>query len=333
VDALSEVLTAIRLDGAVYVNAEFTAPWCVEAQYGLHSAVCRLPGTEHIIFFHLLMEGRCFVRLVDGDEIVGATAGDVLLFPHDHLHMLGTDLSLTPARTEEFIDVQSADGLIQMRYGGGGAATRFVCGYLSCDRRMCQPLLNALPQMLRIPLGDDSTDGWFADLLRLGVDESLAQRPGARSLLSKLSELAFVEALRRYVQSQPPGQKGWLAGLRDPHVGRALSLLHGDPARGWTVDELAREVALSRSALAERFVALIGEPPMKYLTRWRLALAAHSLRAGSDGIARIAERSAYLSEAAFTRAFKREFGMPPGAWRRNGGSGSSLSAPDHNSSG
>ena len=156
-------------------------------------------------------------------DIVEATAGDVLLFPHDHLHVLGTDLSLTPARTEEIIDAEPAEGLIQMRYGGGGEATRFVCGYLSCDRRMCQPLLNALPQMLRIPLGEDSTSGWIAELLRLGVQELLAQRPGARSLLSKLSELAFVEAMRRYTQSQPPGQKGWLAG--SPADGRSANLL------------------------------------------------------------------------------------------------------------
>jgi AraC-like DNA-binding protein len=317
VDALSEVLATIRLDGAVYVNAEFTAPWCVEAQYGLHSAACRLPNTNHIVFFHLLMEGRCFVRLLGGSEIIEATAGDVLIFPHDHLHVLGTDLNLSPARVDEIIGVQSAEGLIQMRYGGGGEATKFVCGYLSCDRRMCRPLLSALPQMLRIPLGDGSADGWLADLLRLGVHESLAQRPGARSLLSKLSELAFVEALRRFVQSQPPDQKGWLAGLCDPYIGRALALLHGNPARSWTVDDLAREVALSRSALAERFVELIGEPPMKYVTGLRLALAAQALRAGPDGIARVAERSGYLSEAAFTRAFRREFGMPPGAWRRD----------------
>lgn len=181
-DALSEVLTAIRLDGAVYVNAEFTAPWCVETQYGLHSASCRLPSADQVVFFHLLMEGRCFVRLADGSDIVEATAGDVLLFPHDHLHVLGTDLRLTPARTEEIIDAEPAEGLILMRYGGGGEATRFVCGYLSCDRRMCQPLLNALPQMLRIPLGEDSTSGWIAELASRGP--GIARPTAWRSLAS-----------------------------------------------------------------------------------------------------------------------------------------------------
>ena len=186
-------------------------------------------------------------------------------------------------------------------------------------------MLGSLPPILRIPLGDISLSGWLADLLRVGVQESQAQRPGSQSLLAKLSELAFTEALRRYAQSNPPELKGWLAGLQDPYVGRALALLHGDSRRGWTVEELAREVALSRSALAERFTNLIGEPPMQYLTRWRLTLAAHALRAGSEGIAPIAERSGYDSEASFTRAFKREFGLPPTAWRKTGGRGTAKS--------
>jgi AraC family transcriptional regulator, alkane utilization regulator len=251
---------------------------------------------------------------------VDAAAGDLLLFPHDHLHVLGSDLALPPAEVKEIIDSSDlTQGLIEMRHGGGGEATRFVCGYLACDKRIFRPLLDALPQMLRIPLGDLMLSGWIADLLRLGVEESKAQHPGGRSLLAKLSELTFIEALRRYIQSQPPDQKGWLAGLRDAHVGRALALLHGKPSHRWTVDELAREVALSRSAFAERFVDMIGEPPMQYLTGWRLALAARALRSSSDPIARIAERSGYESEAAFTRAFKRGFGMPPSVWRRNDG--------------
>jgi AraC-like DNA-binding protein len=213
-----------------------------------------------------------------------------------------------------------------MRYGGDGEATRFICGYLACDKRASRALLGALPPMLRIPLSDVATSGWLADLLHLGVQESLAKRPGSQSLLTKLSELAFIEALRRYAQSKPPDLKGWLAGLQDPYVGRALALLHGNPARGWTVDELAREVALSRSAFAERFTDMIGAPPMQYLTQWRLTLAAQALRAGSDGIARIAERSGYESEAAFTRAFKREYGVPPTVWRRTGGRGTAESS-------
>jgi AraC-like DNA-binding protein len=315
-DPLSDVLSAIRLDGAVYVNAEFTAPWCVETKFGLQDAASQLPDSDHVVFFHLLTDGSCFARLAGGSEEVRVEAGDLLLLPHDHLHLLGSDLKLPAVGAR---NTPLSQGLIELRHGGGGEATRFICGYLACDRRGSRALLGALPPMLHISLGDISLNGWLADLLRLGVQESRAQKPGSQSLLAKLSELAFTEALRRYAQSNPPELKGWLAGLQDSYVGRALGLLHGQPTRGWTVEELAREVALSRSALAERFTDMIGEPPMQYLTRWRLTLAAQALRTGGDSIARIAERSGYDSEAAFTRAFKREFGMPPTVWRKTGG--------------
>jgi AraC-like DNA-binding protein len=316
-DALSDLLSAIRLDGAVYVDAEFTAPWCVETQYGLHTALPKLPESDHVIFFHLLTDGACLARLAGGGEVTEVKAGDLLLLAHDDLHLLGSDLKL-PARGLR--SSPPADGgLLELRQGGGGEATRFICGYLACDRRASRALLASLPPMLRISLGDISLSGWLADLLRLGVQESRAQRPGSQSLLAKLSELAFTEALRRYAQSNPPELRGWLAGLRDPYVGSALALLHAEPSRSWTVEDLAREVALSRSALAGRFVATIGVPPMQYLMQWRLTLAAQALRRGDEPIMRIAERSGYDSEASFTRAFKREFGMPPAMWRKAGG--------------
>lgn len=317
-DALSDVLSAVRLDGAVYVNAEFTAPSCVATRYGLHSAAPKLPDTDHVVFFHLLTDGSCLARLAGGGEEIRVEAGDLLLLAHDDLHILGSDLELPVA------EVRSSPpeaGLLVLRAGGGGQATKFICGYLACDRRGSRALLGSLPPLLRIPLGDVSLSGWLADLLRLGVQESRAERPGSQSLLAKLSELAFTEALRRYAQSNPPELKGWLAGLQDPYVGRALALLHGEPTRGWTVDELARAVALSRSALAERFAGTIGLPPMQYLTQWRLTLAAQALRAGDESVARIAARSGYDSEAAFTRAFKREFGLPPATWRKTDGRG------------
>jgi AraC-like DNA-binding protein len=317
-DALSDVLSAVRLDGAVYVDAEFTAPWCVATQYGLHTAAPKLPDSDHVVFFHLLTDGSCLARLAGGSEVIEVKAGDLLMLPHDDLHVLGSDLKHPVA---EVRSSPPESGLLELRAGGGGKATKFICGYLACDRRASRALLSSLPPMLHISLGDVSLSGWLADLLRLGVEESRAQRPGSQSLLAKLSELAFTEALRRYAHSNPPELKGWLAGLQDTYVGRALSLLHGDPTRGWTVEELAREVALSRSALAERFTAMLGEPPMQYLTRWRLTLAAQALRAGGDAIARIAERSGYDSEASFTRAFKREFGVPPTVWRKTGGRG------------
>jgi AraC-like DNA-binding protein len=319
-DALSDVLKSVRLEGALYINAEFTAPWCIRGELGLAAVRARFAGSEHVAFFHFLTEGACKVRLADGGDTLDATAGDLILFPQEGRHLMGTDLHLAPMERAAVITPApgkaSGRELFHMRHGGGGAPTRFVCGYLACSRSLIRPLLEGLPRMLRIRMGDGPASALVRELLRAGVRESSASNPGARSTLAKLAELLFVEALRRYTEDLPPEGKGWLAGVRDGHVGRALSLLHADPAKAWTVDELARQSALSRSALGERFTALVGESPMQYLTRWRLALAAQALRAGGEAIVRIAGRSGYESEAAFTRAFKREFGVPPAAWRK-----------------
>jgi AraC-like DNA-binding protein len=319
-DALSDVLKSVRLEGAVYLNAEFTAPWCIRGECSVPSVRERLAGAEHVVFFHLLTEGGCKVRLADGGEALDVDAGDLILITQDDKHLLGSDLHLAPFEADSVVDSEAAgDGdFVQMRHGGGGAVTRFVCGYIAWSRSVCRPLLEALPRVLRIPIGDGPASALLRELLRVGVRESSASRPGAGSMLAKLSELMFVEAMRRYAENLPPQGKGWLAGVRDAHIGRALALLHGEPGRAWTVDDLAREVALSRSGLAERFAALVGEPPIQYLMRWRLALAAQTLRSGADAIARVAERSGYESEAAFSRAFKREFGSPPAAWRKAG---------------
>jgi AraC-like DNA-binding protein len=314
-DTLSEVLGAIHLEGAVFLDAEFTAPWCVRTQYGLPRGTQLLKGADHIALFHFLLDGRCKTRLADGGEALELGPGDCVLYAHDHKHILCSDLSLPPVDAGDLPHIEQGASQ-RITYGGGGEATRLVCGYLACDRRINRALFSTLPEMMRISLGGDPALTWLTELLRIGVAESRAQRPGARSLLTKLSELIFVEAMRRHAASLPEGQRGWLAGLRDPQVGKALALLHGQPGRAWTVDELAREVASSRSVMAQRFSDLIGEPPMQYLTRWRLALAARDLRSGPDPIGRIAERYGYESEAAFNRAFKREFDAPPASWRK-----------------
>jgi len=316
-DALSDVLKSVRLEGAVFLNAEFTAPWCIRGRYGLASVRERLPGADHVVFFHFLVEGRCYVRLAEGGDMLDVKAGDVVLFPQDDQHLMGSDLQLAPVDTASLMkrDADSSGEFIHLRYGGGGAITRFVCGYLACSRSVCRPFLQSLPNLLRVAVGDRPSSVRLRELLRMGVLESQEGRRGANSMLAKLSELVFIEALRRYIEDLPASGKGWLAGLRDARIGRALALLHANPDRAWTVDDLAREVALSRSAFAERFAALVGESPMQYLLRWRLALAAHTLRAGRDPISRVAQRSGYESEAAFSRAFKREFGVAPSAWR------------------
>ena len=318
-DALSDVLKSVRLEGAVYLNAEFTAPWCVSAKFGLASIRARLAGADHVVFFHYLTEGACQVRLDDCRQTLDVSAGDLVLFLNEDHHILGSDLRLVPVETARLIDAdaEAKGDLIQLRHGGGGESARFVCGYLACSESLCRPLLEALPRVLRIPIGAGPAGTLLRELLRAGVTESLSSRPGAESVLAKLSELMFVEAMRRYVEDLPPNGRGWLAGVRDAQIGRTLALMHGDPGREWTVDDLARKVALSRSALAERFATLVGEPPMKYLKRWRLALAAQALRAGNEAIGYVAEHSGYESEAAFNRAFKSDFGLPPATWRRN----------------
>jgi AraC-like DNA-binding protein len=318
-DALSDVLKSVRLAGACYLDGEFTAPWCIRGELSVPAVRARLAGADHVAFFHFLTEGTCKVRLAEGGEVMTAKAGDLIFFPQEGRHLMGTDLHLAPMEADAFAaspNIPDAE-MLQLRYGGGGVVTRFVCGYLACERSTFRPLFEALPRLLCIPVGDGPASALLGELLRAGVRESSAMRPGADSMLAKVAELLFVEAMRRYMESLPPGGKGWLAGVRDAQVGRALSLLHAEPTRAWTVDDLSRAVALSRSALAERFAALVGESPMHYLTRWRLARAAQMLREGRQPVMRVAERSGYESETAFNRAFKREFGIPPATWRKS----------------
>ncbi|MGE5640024.1 MAG: AraC family transcriptional regulator [Clostridia bacterium] len=313
-DLLSDVLASLRLDGAMYVNAEFTAPWCIRGECGLASVQERLAGAEHVAFFHYLVEGTCNLRLAGGGETISAKAGDLVLFPSEGRHLMGSDLHLVPMEGDA--ELTREGDLYWMRHGGGGAMTRFACGYVACSRTVYRLLLQALPPIVRIPLGTGSASPLVSELLRTALRESAAGGPGARSVLARLAELLFMEAVRRYAESAGTPPQGWLAGARDPHVGRALAALHAEPGRPWTVDELASASLLSRSALAARFSALVGESPMQYLTRWRLALAADALRSSGEAIARVAERAGYESEAAFNRAFKREYGRPPAAWRR-----------------
>jgi AraC-like DNA-binding protein len=246
---------------------------------------------------------------------VKLSAGDLVIFPHGHAHRMATDLKVRPARSERALELLRRGGLRLVQHGGGGAVTRFICGYLACDLRLSRSLLDALPALVRIPLRRGASD-WLETSIRYAVEEARSPRPGGRGVLAKLSEVLFVEALRRYLDSLPARQTGWLAGLRDRHVGRALALMHARPAAAWTVNSLAHEIGCSRSILAERFTHFLGRPPMQYLTHWRLTLAATELRASRASVIAIAQQVGYDTDAAFNRAFKREFGVPPAAWRR-----------------
>ena len=315
-DALSELLKALHLTSGVFMRAEFTAPWCIDSAPGVEDVAHLLPGAEQVAIYHLVTAGSCLARLPDDAATVEVRRGELIMFPHGDGHLLGSDLQRAPVPAGAIVTPTHLSGMMRIEHGGGGNRTEFVCGFLACDKRLCRPLLQALPRMLHVPLGDGPEASWLVDSLERGVRESQAPGPGAHAMLARLAELLFVEAIRRYTQSLPPTQVGWLAALRDAHVGRALALLHAEPSRHWTVEDLAKEVGVSRTVLGGRFADFIGEPPMQYLTRWRLAIAAQALGSTNEAVSRIAERVGYDSESAFNRAFKREFELPPAAWRR-----------------
>jgi AraC-like DNA-binding protein len=316
-DALSEVLRALRLTSGFFMEAEFGAPWCIDSAPGREDVRHILPSAEHVAIYHLLTEGHCHARLPDVHDVVELGPGELIMFPQGDGHLLGSDLQLAPVPAEKLVHLSPDGGLARIDHGGSGVRTRFLCGFLACDARLCRPLLTALPRMLCVRLKDGSAVRWITETLRRGAEETRAPRIGTDAVLAKLAELLFMEAIRAHIEVLPDSDQGWFAALRDVHVSRALALMHASPARAWTVDELGREVGLSRSALAERFTQLLHEPPMQYLTRWRMALAARELRERGGTILRIAEQVGYESEAAFNRAFKREFGMPPASWRRH----------------
>jgi AraC-like DNA-binding protein len=320
-DALSDVLRVIRLKGGVFLHAEFTAPWCVFAQIAKEDCGSLLDGAEHLVLYHYVVEGRLTARIPNGKQ-VEIEAGQVVIFPHNHGHLLGSDVNLQPVPSREVVRIPPEGGLLEIRHGGGGEPTRIVCGFLGCDRLEANPLAAALPPLMRFEAA-----AWMKSSLEFAAHEMAVRRAGSETVLAKLSELLFVEALRHYVETLPEQENGWLAGLKDPFVSRALSLLHARVAEQWTVDDLGREVGLSRSALADRFTRLIGEPPMRYLAHWRSQIAAHQLRNTDATLARIAEQVGYESEAAFNRAFKRNFGVPPATWRKNPSAPPSVPSP------
>jgi len=314
-DAFSEILSGVKLHGAVYFSAEFSAPWGFSAPASRAMAVKLGTGAEHLIVYHLLVGGRAVVRLGAGTE-VALEPGDVVVFPHGDAHEIASGPEAKAPFPSYGISAKiAARDLSTLRGGGGGATARFVCGYMSCDPYLSRPILSGLPPVFKVNLRSDRSGQWLENSILHLVDEAGSGRMGSEAMLAKVSEALFVDTLRRHVAMMPEAERGWLAGARDPVVGKSLGLLHGRVAQAWTIAELAEQVGISRSALVERFVRYLDEPPMTYLTRWRLQLAARSLERTSRGVADIAADVGYESEAAFNRAFKREYGLPPGRYR------------------
>jgi AraC-like DNA-binding protein len=314
-DALSETLRVVQLVGAIFINARFTAPWCYQSPSADTAAKLLEPDAERVVIFHMITEGECFVEMGNRPP-VRLTAGDAVIFPEGNAHRMTSEPGLAPASGANLGEVLSRRPR-QLAYGGGGATTRLVCGYLACDARLARLLLAGLPSLVRVNVRGSNAGIWLEASVRYALVEARSPRPGGAGVLAKLAEVLFIEVLRLYMDEHGEGRTGWLAGVGDRIVGTALTCLHKSPAHPWTLEELAREANTSRSVLAERFQILVGNSPMQYLTQWRMLLAANLLRRGNAPLARVAEEVGYQTDTAFSRAFRREFGLPPVAWRRN----------------
>lgn len=313
-DALSEILRVVHLTGAIFINGRFSEPWCYQSPHADTAAPILEPGAERVVIFHMITAGACFVE-IDGEPPVALAAGDVVVFPQGHAHRMTSTPGLPPAKGSR-LDVVLARRPRQLAYGGGGAMTRLVCGYLACDDRLARLLFGGLPPLMKVNVRGSNAGAWLEASVRYALVEARSPRPGGAGVLAKLAEVLFIEVLRSYIAEHGDGRTGWLAGLSDRIVGAALAALHERPAHAWTLESLARAAGASRSVLAERFQALVGSSPIQYLTQWRMLLAANLLCRSTASLANIAEAVGYQTDTAFSRAFRREYGVPPAAWRR-----------------
>jgi AraC-like DNA-binding protein len=315
-DVLSDILSAVRLHGALFFNAEFSAPWCLKSS-GARGITPFLPFKDaHLIMFHFLTEGRAYASFED--QRVELNAGDIVVLPGGDSHLIGNGrLTEEPADSFKTFARHLPDGLKAVQFGGGGEITRFVCGYMACDPRLSDVFLSGLPPILKVPVASGPSGKWIENSIRFSVEASAESNAGSSLVVGKLSEVLFVEALRSYINSLPAGQTGWLAGLRDPNLAKSLALLHRDPSKPWSVDKLAKEVGLSRTRLAERFRHFLGVSPIAYLTDWRMRIAAEALEKTDKSVVEVAIEAGYNSEAAFNRAFKRTYNSPPAQFRHN----------------
>lgn len=325
-DTLSDVLRLARLRGAVFYYLSFGQEWAAEAPPAKDIAGTVLPGAEHVIEYHVITKGSGWAAIV-GEPPVRLETGDIVMFPQGDAHVMSSAPGIRPTRLDpDWVYSTRNDPkpipvafhtLNEFTYGAPvpDSPTNVVCGFLGCDLRPFNPLIAALPRLLHLPAAGESA--WIGQVMQQAVKASQDRRPGGDAVLERISEMMFVDAVRRHVERLPEESTGWLAGLRDRHVGRALALIHDSPSRAWTINAIADEIALSRSAFYERFVRLVGQAPMQYLAHWRMQVAANLLRQSQASVASIALDVGYESEAAFARAFKRLVGTPPARWRRN----------------
>ncbi|GLQ57145.1 AraC family transcriptional regulator [Devosia nitrariae] len=315
-DVLSDVLASVRLTGAIFFDSTFHADFVAESPKASIIAANVMPTSQYVFYFHTLLEGTCFAELTDGSmDPIRLEAGDIVAFPMDDGHALCSTVGLRAA-PDLAIFIHPVDRQLPyvINSGSGSEGCRFVCGYLGCDIEPYNPFLESLPRMLH---GRGiANQAWLTQLIHYAVSQTERHQAGGETILAKLAELLFVEVIRQYVEELPAESRSWLSGLRDPHIGRALRLIHGQPAVEWTLEGMARQIGLSRSVFAERFNHYVGVSPMQYLTRWRMQLAGRRLEMAGVSVAQVSAEIGYESEAAFNRAFKKATGVPPGQWRR-----------------
>jgi AraC-like DNA-binding protein len=320
-DALSEILHSVKLEGAVFHNAEFTAPWGFRSPHSCDLASFLGKNGKHVIIYHLLTQGRARGEVEGSGHGVDLGPGDIVVFPHGDPHIVSNGSPVCIVDNGKLLKEVFAQGLALARGGGGGESTLFVCGYMGCDQELCKTFLGGLPPVFKVNIRNDAAGQWLENSIKFSAKQAGENHAGSDAVLARLSEALFVETLRRYMADLPDNQTGWLAGARDPAVGAALAHMHRSPEFSWTIASLAQKVGVSRSVLAERFRQYLGEPPMTYLARWRLQLGARMLTSSSHSVARISGDVGYESEPAFNRAFKREFGTPPARFRTMAKSG------------
>jgi len=328
VDPLSAVLRAVRLRGAVFFVVDASPPWVSEAPAGSVLAPLIMPGAQHLIEYHVVKRGTCYGGLIGAPSIELCT-GDVIVFPRGDAHVMSSAPNMRDQRHPsqqgdigELVRMANEPPPFALKVGDSGKPgdtrapqAEVVCGFLGCDARPFNPLIATLPRVLHVRASSEPKSAYLSSLIALTLAESTERRAGSECMLARLSELMFIEVVRLHLQTLPAEQDGWLSGLRDPVVGRALSLLHARPAYAWTLENLAQGACSSRSALAERFKQFVGQPPMQYLAQWRMQIAAGMLADGGANVGAVAYEVGYGSEAAFSRAFKKLVGIPPAAWR------------------
>ncbi len=315
-DALSDLLRVVRFSGGIFLDAKFRGPWCVRSQIAPAHCGPGVNSEDSLVAFHYVLHGRLQLR-VGKERPRTAGPGEIIVMAHNDPLLMGSDVTLPAIEAAPLVSKAEEHELACIDFGKDQQLKHhFVCGFLATTVRD-HPLLSALPPMLVANLRGRSCADWAESSFRYAAREHAARKPGSREILARLSELLFVEAVREHIEQLSGDAIGWLAALRDPSLARALSVMHARPAQPWTTETLAKEACLSRSAFAERFNATVGLPPMSYLTQWRMLLAGQRLRESSDTIAQIAAIVGYESEFTFSRAFRREMGVAPGAWRKN----------------